>query len=104
VLSTATKQLRVAVQADAANFTPPTAGAETWSASNVSWGVPTWTSATASGGTLSSSAYTTAATCDANASGCSTTGLVFTLASNGSVRRAGSHTLLIRWRLDATGS
>ena len=37
VLSSATKQLRVSVQAAAASFTPPAVGAITWSASDVTW-------------------------------------------------------------------
>lgn len=104
VLSTATKQLRVSVQADAADFTPPVAGSDTWSAAHVSWSAATWTAATGSSGTLSPSAYNTVATCDADAPSCSTTGLVFTLGANPSVRRAGNHSLVIRWRLESTGS
>jgi len=104
VLSTATKQLRVAIQADAASFTPPVGGATTWSASNVSWNAASWTAATGATGTLSGSAYNTVATCDAGAAACSTSGLVFTLGANSAVQRSGNHTLVIRWRLESTGS
>src|SRR5688572_32857600 len=37
VLSTATKKLKVSIQASAAAFTPPVGGAVTWSASDVTW-------------------------------------------------------------------
>jgi hypothetical protein len=70
----------------------------------VSWNAASWTAATGATGTLSSSAYNTVATCDAGAAGCSTSGLVFTLGANSGVRRSGNHTLVIRWRLESTGS
>ena len=46
VLATATKQLRVSLQSEAAAFTPPVSGAVTWSAGDVSWGAASWTNAT----------------------------------------------------------
>jgi hypothetical protein len=104
VLNTATKQLKVSVQASASAFTPPVGGAATWSASAVSWNAATWTSATGSAGTLSNSAYTAVATCTAGTASCSTTGLVFTLAADASVQIAGSHTLTITWKVESIGS
>jgi hypothetical protein len=104
VLATATKQVRVSVQANASSFTPPVGGATTWDADDVSWNAASWTNATGASGTLSSSAYNAVATCTADVSSCSTTGLVFTLAANGSVRRAGNHVLTVTWRFEAIGS
>jgi hypothetical protein len=104
VLATATKQLKISVQADAANFTPPTGGATTWAATDVTWNAASWTSATGSSGTLSNSAFNTVATCTANASSCSTTALVFTLGAKAAVQAAGSHTLSITWKVGSIGS
>jgi len=101
VLANATKQFRISVQAGAATFTPPVVATTTWSASDVTWNAPSWTNATGSAGTLSSSAYTTLATCVADASACSTTGLVFTLAAKATVQRAGSHTLSVTWKFES---
>lgn len=100
VTPTASSQLRLSLQADAASFTPPSAGTS-WSASDVTWAAASWTNATGSAGTLSSAAYNTVATCDANASACSTTGLVFTLGANTTINRSGNHTLVVRWRFQA---
>ena len=101
VLSSATRQLRVSIQANAASFTPPAVGATTWTAADVSWNAATWTNATGTAGTLTSSAYTAVATCTADVSDCSTTGLVFTLGARPTVRRAGNHTLVVTWRFEA---
>ena len=104
VLATATKQMRVSLQANAASFTPPVAGATTWGAGDVTWNAPTWTNATGASGTLSNAAYTAVATCAADAAACSTTGLVFTLAAKSTIARAGSHTLVVTWRFESIGS
>ena len=104
VLATATKQLRVSVQAAAAAFTPPVGGATTWAAGDVSWNAATWTNATGAAGTLSNVSFQQVSTCDANASACSTTGLVFTLAANTGVQRSGSHTLSVTWKFESIGS
>lgn len=101
VLSSATRQLRVSIQANAASFTPPAVGDTTWSASDVSWNAATWTNATGTAGALTNAAYTAVATCTADVSDCSTTGLVFTLAAQPAVRRAGNHTLVVTWRFEA---
>lgn len=103
-LASATRQLKISVQADAAGFTPPLAGATTWAAGDVSWAAGSWTGATGATGTLSNSAYNTVATCDANASACSTSDLTFTLAAKGSVNRSGNHTLTVRWKIESIGS
>lgn len=104
VLATATKQLKVSIQAAAASFTPPVVGATTWSAGDVTWNAATWTNATGAAGTLSNSSYTAVATCDANASACSTTGLVFTLGAKSTVQRSGSHTLSVTWKFESIGA
>jgi len=104
VLTTATKQLKISVQAGAASFTPPVAGSITWAAGDVSWNAATWTRATGAAGTLSSSAFTQVATCNADAADCSTTSLVFTLAPKSTVQRAGNHTLTVTWKVESIGS
>jgi len=104
VLATATQQLKLSIQASAANFTPPVVGATTWSAGDITWNAATWTNATGSSGTLSSGAYTTVTTCAANAATCSTTGLIFTIAAKPTVNRAGSHTLTATWKVESIGS
>ena len=104
VLATATKQVQVSLQGNAASFTPPVVGATTWSASDVTWNAATWTSATGASGTLSNSAYNTVATCTADTSSCSTTGLVFTLGAKSTVKQAGNHTLVITWKFESIGT
>ena len=110
VLSTATKQLRISLTANAASFTPPAAGATTWSASDVSWtagpagGPNQWQNATGSAGTLSAAAYNTVATCTADTASCSITRLSFSLAAKPTVKRAGSHTLTVTWKFESIGS
>lgn len=104
VLATATKQLKLSIQAGAASFTPPIVGATTWSATDITWNAATWTNATGSSGTLSSSAYNAVATCAANAATCSTTGLVFTLGAKSTVTRAGNHTLTATWKVESIGT
>jgi len=103
VLATATKQLRVSLQANAATFTAP-GGATTWSASDVTWNAATWTNATGALGTLSNSSYSSVATCAADASDCSTNGLVFTLGAKNTVRRSGTHQLTVTWKFESIGS
>jgi len=104
VLSTATKQLRLSLQAAAGSFTPPVVGATTWAAGDVSWNAATWTAATGAAGTLSNSVYTAVATCAPGATACSTTALVFSLASKPAVQRSGTHTLVIMWKVESIGS
>jgi hypothetical protein len=109
VLATATKQLAISLIANAASFTPPVAGATTWSAGDVSWSTPnggpnSWVNGTRNNGTLSNAAYTLVATCNADASSCSTTGFQLTLGAKTTVRRSGSHTLTVTWKFEATGT
>jgi len=104
VLESATQQLRISLQAGAAAFTPPSAGATTWVAGDVSWTAATWTAGDGSSGTLSSSAYTTVATCDAGTTACSTTSQTFSLAPRPAVQRAGGHVLIVRWKVESIGS
>jgi hypothetical protein len=104
VLATATKQLKISIQAAAASFTPPVVGATTWGAGDVTWNAATWTSATGASGTLTNASYSAVATCDADAASCSTTGLVLTLAAKGTVKRAGNHTLNISWKFESIGT
>lgn len=92
------KSLRVSVQADAANFTPPSGA-----------GIPvakvSWTISGASGGTgwngaLSSSSYALVFQSDPiTVSGY--VDLAWTLAAPGSGIRAGVHLLTVRWRVES---
>ena len=104
LLASATKQLRVSLQAAAASFTPPASGAATWTAADVSWNAAAWTAATGTAGTLSNSVFTAVATCSAGATACSTTSLVFSLAARPAVRRSGAHTLVVVWKVESIGS
>jgi len=110
VLTTATKQLRISVLANAPSFTPPLAGATTWSASDVSWntgpggGPNQWQNAVGSAGTLSTGAYNAVATCNAGTTACSITKLSFTLGPKSAVKRSGSHTLTVTWKFESIGS
>lgn len=104
VLATATKQLRISLQGNAASFTPPVALSTTWSAGDVTWNAPSWTNATGASGTLSNAAYTAVATCAVDVTGCLTTGLVFTLGAKPAVKRAGNHTLVVTWKFESIGT
>jgi hypothetical protein len=110
VLATATKQLRISLIGNAASFTPPVAGAATWSADDVSWtagpggGPNAWQNAIGSAGVLTSAAYTTIATCNPDASSCSIAKLTFSLAPKPSVKRSGAHTLTVTWRFESIGT
>jgi hypothetical protein len=106
VLATSTKQLKISLMAAAASFTPPVAGATTWSAGNVSWTSPPsqWVNATRNNGTLSSGSFVEVATCSADASACSTNNLQFSLAAKSTVKRSGSHTLVVTWKFESIGT
>lgn len=104
VLATASKQLKVSLQANAASFTPPVGGATTWAAGDVSWNAASWTNAAGAAGTLSSASYNEVATCAADAANCSTSGLTFTLAAKPSVKRSGSHTMTVTWKVESIGT
>jgi len=104
VLATATKQVKISVQAAAASFTPPAVGATTWAAADVTWNVSSWTRATGVSGALSAVSFQQIATCDANAADCSTSDLTFTLGAKPTVSRAGAHTLVVTWKVESIGS
>ena len=104
VLATATKQLKLSVQGDAAAFTPPVALATTWAVGEVTWTAGTWTNGTGSTGTLSNSSYNTVATATADAATLSTTAVPFKLAAKTTVQRSGDHTLGIHWKVESTGT
>ena len=104
VLATATKQLKISLQANAAAFTPSVALATTWSAGDVTWAAATFSNGTGASGTLSSIAFSEVSTCAADAASCSTTDLVFTLAANSNVKRSGNHTLAMTWKFESIGS
>ena len=104
VLTTASKQVRISVQANAAAFTPPSGASATWAASDLSWsftsGSP-WTGGLGVSGTLSHLAYNTAATCNAGVVSCSTTRLKLTLAAKPTITRAGAYTLVITCKVES---
>ena len=104
VLASASKQLRLSLQATSASFTPPVPGDTTWAAADVSWNAAAWTAAAGLGGTLSNSTFNTVATCDPGAAACSTTGLVFSLAAKPAVQRSGTHSLIVTWKVESIGS
>ena len=104
IVLASSSQLRLSLRADSASFTPPVAGATTWDASDLSWNAATWTAATGLSGALSSSAFTTVATCHAGAAACNTTALVFSLGGKSTVQRSGSHTLVVTWKVESIGS
>ena len=103
VLSSVTKGLRLSLRAEAASFTAPVSGETTWDAGDVSWNAGTWTAATGVAGTLSNGTFNVVATCDAGASGCSTSALVFSLAARPTVQRAGTHSLIVTWKVESIG-
>jgi len=101
VLASSTKQLKISLQASAANFTPPVAGAVTWAASDVTWNAATWSNGSGTAGTLDAALAREVALCNAGASTCSTTGLVFTLGAKSTVAVSGNHTLTVTWRFES---
>ena len=100
VLSSATKALKISLQANAATFTQPT-GSVTWNASDVSWNAATWSNATGASGSLSNSAFNAVATCAAGAASCETSDLVFTLAPNSNIVRSGNYTIVVTWKFES---
>jgi len=104
VLGSDTAQLRISVRAANSSFTPSRTGAITWAAADVSWNAASWIAAAGTGGTLSPGPYNTVATCNANATACSSSALVFTLAPKPAVKRSGAHTLVVTWKFESIGS
>ena len=103
VLATATKQLKISIQANAASFTPPVALATTWAAGDITWEDSTWTNATGAAGTMSNTAYHELATADADVATCAGTDIVFHLAAKSTVKRSGDHTLDCTWKIESIG-
>jgi len=105
VLATATKQLRLSIKANAAAFTP-SGGGTSWAASDVSWGVATWTTGTGASGNLNNDAatYSTVATSTTNPLTCSTSNLVFTLAPKATFTLSGTHSLVTTWKVESIGT
>jgi hypothetical protein len=99
-LSLGTAHLQISLQANAAAFTPPSVGATTWNAGDISWTAGTWTNGTGSAGTLTSSAFNIVATCNAGflVTGCNNAAIGFTLAAKPGVKISGSHTLTMTWK------
>lgn len=96
--------LKISLKGDAADFTPPTGGTNTWAVGDVSWDTgATWTGITGGAGTAGTlaTAYGTVATSDANVTALSTTSLTFTLAADATVDRAGDHTLAATWKFES---
>ena len=93
--------LKISLQADAPDFTPPVGGTTTWSAGNISWNAATWSNGTGASGTLSNTAYNEIARSNVNAPSCSTSNLVFTLAAKSTVSRAGVHSLSATWKFES---
>jgi hypothetical protein len=94
--------LKISIQANAANFTKPAGGTDTWATSGVSWNAPAWTGGTGSTGTLSSAAYNTVAESAADPTALSTTALKFMLAANLGVLVSGDYTLLCTWKFECS--
>ena len=90
--------LRSELQADAANFTPPSGATVTWAASDVSWAAGAWTGGTGSSGTLANGIYHTVAESGVNASELSCTNMSFTLVQKPAVNIAGEYTLTATWK------
>lgn len=92
------KALRVSVQADAAAFTPPSG--MSIPAEKVSWTMLGANGGLGSNGTLSSSAYTLVFQSDPNPSS-GHIDLAWSLAAPGTGIRAGTHQLMMRWKVES---
>ena len=101
ILIPLTGRVKISVQAGAAQFTPPVAGAATWSAADVSWNAAAWSNGAGAAGTLTGAAFHQVATCSAGVLACSTTGLVFSLGPKPAVKISGHHGLTIVWKFEA---
>jgi len=75
--------LKIELTGDAETFTPPAAGGTTWDVEDVSWDAATWTNGTGNAASLSATGgtYTEVAHSSANAASCASTDLTFTLAA-----------------------
>ncbi len=93
--------LKISLQASAAGFDKPTGGTNTWEDGDVSWNAATWTNGTGTVGTLINTSYTQVAYTNANAASTATSNLIFTLAADATVDRAGNHTLASTWKFES---
>ena len=93
--------LKISLQADAPDFTPPVGGTTTWSAGNISYNAATWSNGSGTSGTLSNTAYNEIARSNIEATSTSTSNLVFTLAAKSTVSRAGEHSLSATWKFES---
>ena len=92
--------LRVSVKADSANFTRPVASGLSIPATKVSWTASNASGGTGAGGSLNSSSYTTMfeGTAGQLWGGVD---LAWKLAAPGGGIRSGSHSLVVRYKLEA---
>jgi len=95
------KALRIELKADAADFTPPSGGAPTWVASDVSWEAGSWTGGAGVAGTLSDSAYNKVAESSVNASELSNSDMAFTILARPAIKYAGQYTVTGTWRFSS---
>lgn len=102
-LASATKQLKISLSANAANFTPSVGGGTTWASSDVSWtDVAFSNGGDGTAGSLAGvNSYQVVQTCAADVTSCSTTDLPFTLAAKPAVNYAGNHTLVMTWKFES---
>ena len=96
--------LKVSIQADAAEFSVP-AGADpavhgTWAASDVSWTATGWVNGTGAAGTLSNTAFGHVVTSDNNAASLSNGTMSFSLAPK-DVTVAGTYQLVATWKVES---
>jgi hypothetical protein len=92
--------LRVSVQAEAANFTPPAPGGSPIPASRISWTTSGAQGGAGTSGTLSDSAYGQVFQSSTAASSAQVD-VHWTLAAVGGGVRAGWHDLTLRWKLES---
>lgn len=100
VLASASRMLQISVRADASSFQAPYGGTPTWSAGDITWGEASWVNGEGYAGTMSDSAFNVLAMCDPGVSECNTADLVFELAPNLTVQRAGGHALSVTWKFE----
>lgn len=100
VLASASRMLQISIRADSNGFQAPAGGTPTWSASDITWGQSSWMNGEGYAGTMSDSAYNPVALCDPSVTECSTSDLVFLLAPNENVQRAGGHALSVTWKFE----
>ncbi len=93
--------LHLSLEAANASFTPPSGGSVTWDASDISWGVNSWTNGTGQAGSLSNASFIPVVFSSNNASELANATLQLTLAAKPTVNRAGAHTLSVTWKVES---